>query len=307
MNLITSNYKYSQQCTNSVHALASLAREEDLPDVDLTANLLSAEQKNSHAHIITRVPIVMSGVLWIPEMIKAYFANSRFEQSGKLPQVEFMVQDGDVITTGDVPKTLIKLSGNNAMLLALERILLNFLGRTCGIATATYAFVEIVRKAQGNKATTKILDTRKTLPGFRYLDKYAAFCGGGVNHRMHLSDQLLLKENHIFELGGVKRAINLAKIAVGNKDFICEVRSIEEAQTAITMNCPIIMLDNFTPQMVKIVCELPRKKSKIEVSGGINLNNINEYLHPNLDRISIGSITHSVNAPDLTMLMEGVL
>ncbi|MCB1051372.1 MAG: carboxylating nicotinate-nucleotide diphosphorylase [Acidobacteria bacterium] len=286
-------FDYRAEVLASIRVLAQLARKEDLPDRDLTADLLGYDQQPTRARIFTRQPIVMSGQLWIQDLIDGFFGPDETPA-----QVKVLVPDGAVAQPGT---DLIHLAGPARAILALERTLLNFLGRAIGIATATHAYVEKVRESG---CPTHILDTRKTLPGFRWLDKYAVVCGGGFNHRMNLSDQILLKENHIAELGGMAKALESAFAQAKGKPFIVEVRTFEELALCLQRNCPIIMLDNFTPEQVKRACEMPRQSSLIEVSGGIHLNNIATYLNPKLDRISIGALTHSVQAPDLSLLVE---
>jgi nicotinate-nucleotide pyrophosphorylase (carboxylating) len=284
---------YREQLLHSIRALSRLAREEDLPGVDLTCRLLGKAGKRTRARILTRELVVFCGGLWLAELCSSFLGEGE-----DVPGLRLFRDDGAVVEAG---ACLVELAGDAASILALERTLLNFLGRSIGIASATYGFVQVVRAAGLN---TRILDTRKTLPGYRFLDKYAVLCGGGGNHRMSLSDQILLKENHLAELGGIGLALDAAFAAAGGEPFLVEVRTMDELAQALERDCPIVMLDNFTPEQVHQACTLPRKHSQLEVSGGISLANIGAYLHPRLDRISIGGLTHSVKAPDLTLLVE---
>lgn len=284
---------YRKQLRDSIRALARLAREEDLPGADLTCRLLGKAGQRTRASVLTRERVVFCAGLWLDDLCASFF-----DQGEEAPALRVFCDDGAVVEAGSC---LIELEGDAACILGLERTLLNFLGRSIGIASATYRFVEAVR---GAGLGTQILDTRKTLPGYRFLDKYAVLCGGGVNHRMSLSDQILLKENHLAELGGITSALDAAFAAAAGAPFIVEVRTMDELTQALARDCPIVMLDNFTPELVRQACSLPRKRSQLEVSGGITLANIGAYLHPGLDRISIGGLTHSVKAPDLTLLVE---
>lgn len=284
---------YKNELLASVRTLGKLAQEEDRPSRDLTSDLLPKRNVQTEARIFCRERSIMAGAVWIPELVQGFFPDDA-------PEIKVLHQDGSILEPGT---TLIELSGKYRDLLFFERTLLNFLGRSVGIANATERFVAKVRAIPSK---TQILDTRKTLPGFRYFDKYAVLCGGGQNHRMNLSDQILIKENHVPDLGGLERALDLAFEAANGADFILEVRTLEEAEYAFSRGCPIVMLDNFSPDEVKTACALKRTKTQIEVSGGINLENVCDYAVHQPDRISIGAITHSVKAPDLSMLMEDV-
>lgn len=294
-----SSCAYADQLVKDVANLAKLAFLEDMPDGDVTARVLGLNKAEASAKIICREPISMCGALWAGAVLDAHTA-----QSG-LPAVQLKAcfEDGTRVPAGS---TLFELSGNAAALLTLERTLLNFLGRGIGIANATHAYVAIVRQHNNH---TQVLDTRKTLPGYRHFDKYAVLCGGGHNHRMNLSDQVLIKENHIAKLAGIPAAMaHIRQNLDRDVNLQIEVRDFEELQEAIDSGFPIIMLDNFTPEQVFQACELERGNCQLEVSGGINLKTIGAYCHPTLDRISVGAITHSIKAPDLSLLVrEAVL
>jgi len=286
---------YQDRVVQDVAILAERAFAEDMPDGDVTARVLQLDQREAEAEIICREPVSMCGGLWLEAVLEAHNAT----HSHQPVRVKTLHQDGARVAAGS---TLFQIEGNAAALLTLERTLLNFLGRGIGIANATYAYVSQVRK---HNNFTHVLDTRKTLPGYRHFDKYAVLCGGGHNHRMNLSDQILIKENHIAKLEGITSAMAFIKKHLDRQVGIqIEVRSMEELKEAIAAGFPIIMLDNFTPDQVWEACDLERGTCQLEVSGGISLTNIGTYCHPNLDRISIGAITHSIVAPDLSLLMR---
>jgi len=288
---------YLDRVRADVRHLAELAFREDLPDGDVTAQVLGLKASRAEADLICREPVSVCGVAWFEALLEAHM---QVTGATDLNMVA-LVEDGQRVAAGN---TLLKLQGNTAAILSMERTLLNFLGRGIGIANATFSYVEVVRK---HNHRTRILDTRKTLPGYRHFDKYAVLCGGGANHRMNLSDQVLIKENHIAKLNGIPAAMqHLRRHLDRDVGIQIEVRNFEELQQAIDVGFPIIMLDNFTPEQVARACELDRGDSQLEVSGGINLETIEAYCHPRLDRISIGALTHSVKAPDLSLLISEV-
>jgi len=294
------NIAYRAQLEQSVYDLGKIAFLEDLPAGDVTALLLGLEQTRGRAFILCREDVCMAGCLWVSSLLRAFF-DTFCGDNGPQPDlvVTPLAEDGVRLVRGS---SLYALSGASDQMLAFERTFLNFLSRGIGIADQTYDLVQLVR-ATGSD--TQVLDTRKTLPGYRFFDKYSVLCGGGVNHRMSLSDQVLIKENHIAKFSGVQAV--LARVSSGNNQGIpveIEVQNLEECREAIQAGCDIIMLDNFTPEQVARACELEHAPIQFEVSGGITADNIERYCQAGVDRISIGSLTHSVIAPDLTMLVE---
>jgi len=189
---------------------------------------------------------------------------------------------------------------NARVILSCERVILNLLQRLSGIATLTRKFVEAV---SGTKA--RILDTRKTAPGLRTLDKYAVRCGGGQNHRLDLSDGVLIKNNHIALAGGLKNALERAhRNRRGTQPIEVEVRSLAELEEALSYGAEAILLDNMTPQDVRAAVELcshADRRIPLESSGGINLENVRAYAETGVDFISVGSLTHSSPAVDLSL------
>lgn len=285
--------RYLPSVRYSVKALARLAFAEDLPEGDITAAAMQLAERRGEARLITRDALPMCGEAWYAQIHEAYLEhNPRADLS-----VRCLVKDGAMVPAGT---TLFHLEGDVASLVGIERILLNFIGRATGIARATAAYVRKV-----NNDRTRILDTRKTAPGYRYFDKYAVLCGGGYNHRLNLSAQVLIKENHLARFGGVGAAVQHVREVMGPyADMQIEVSSMEQLHEAIEVGCPLVMLDNFTPEMVAAACELERGDVQLEVSGGITLKTLEQYLHPRLDRVSVGALTHSVKNPNLTLLIS---
>ena len=264
--------------------------KEDIGDGDLTTEIVVSEPRYANASIRSKDEGILAGIE-IAEMV--------FLQVDDLLKVEKLKEDGEKIKEGDL---LMKIAGNGGSLLKAERVALNFLGRMSGIASYTNNFVEIV------EGKSVILDTRKTTPTLRGIEKYAVRTGGGSNHRMGLYDQILIKENHAEWAGGLQKAVSNALAAVGTDrdliQLIVEARNKEEVKIASVRGVDRILLDNMTPEEVKkIRKELP-SRWKLEVSGGINLENVRSYADAGADYISIGALTHSVKAFDLTMLID---
>jgi len=221
-------------------------------------------------------------------------ARSVFTEFDRSLRVDIRAPEGEWAIAGDI---LMAVSGSIASMLSAERTALNFLQRMCGIATLTASFVSA---ASGTSA--RITDTRKTLPGYRALDKYAVKIGGGYNHRFGLYDGVLIKSNHIDASGGVKQAVAAAKMRAHHLLKIeAEARTLEEAIAACNAGADFILLDNMTPQQIVQAVEALKGRCKLEASGGVNIDNVAEYAATGVDFISIGAITHSVKAVDLHM------
>lgn len=213
--------------------------------------------------------------------------------------------DGDVIKNGDL---ILKISGNARAILSAERTMLNLLSRMSGIATTTRSLSEMLQKANLN---VKVAATRKTAPGLQYFDKKAVLIGGGDPHRLRLDDMILIKDNHIAIAGSVEKAIKKAKTASFSKKIEVEVSSISDALKAAKAGVDIVMLDNFPPQKVKDAVRSLKKagffgKVLLEVSGGITEQNLLEYASAQVDLISMGSLTHSVKALDMSLEIVNV-
>ncbi|MEM2739829.1 MAG: carboxylating nicotinate-nucleotide diphosphorylase [Candidatus Bathyarchaeia archaeon] len=216
-------------------------------------------------------------------------------------KIEYSLRDGEEFKSSDI---LLKLRGDARAILAVERTMLNILSRMCGVATATRRLVDKIRRAGLN---VRVAATRKIPPGLRYLDKKAVEIGGGDTHRLRLEDTILIKDNHIALVGSAKEAVARARARAGFTYKIeVEVSSVEEALEAVEAGADVVMLDNFTADMVEEAVKLLkekglRKKVLIEVSGGIDDENILEYASKGVDVVSLGRLTHSVKAIDLSL------
>lgn len=214
--------------------------------------------------------------------------------------VKAEVADGDEIKSGTV---IMKVSGNARTILSAERTLLNLLSRMSGIATATRRLTEKLRKAN---LAAKVAATRKTAPGLLYFDKKAVVIGGGDPHRLRLDDMILIKDNHVAIAGSVENAVKKAKAAKLNKKIEAEVTSTEDAVKAAEAGADIVMLDNFSPEQVKEAVAVLKKagffgKVLLEVSGGITEQNLLDYASAQVDIVSMGALTHSVKALDISL------
>jgi nicotinate-nucleotide pyrophosphorylase (carboxylating) len=258
---------------------------------DITAELIPLENQ-AVANIISRDACVICGVAWVNEVFKQL--DNIYHTTTK---ITWFVNDGESVKANT---TLFELVGNARILLTGERTALNFLQSLSGTATVTSHFVKHL-----TGTTTKLLDTRKTLPGLRSAQKYAVTCGGGVNHRMGLFDAFLIKENHIAACGGIEKAIKTARINHSDKTVEVEVESIEELTQALNAGSDIIMLDNFSPQMieqaVQLTAEISAGRTKLEVSGNMTLATLTNYAKSGVDFISVGALTKHVQAVDLSM------
>jgi nicotinate-nucleotide pyrophosphorylase (carboxylating) len=219
--------------------------------------------------------------------------------------VKAEVMDGDEVKSGTV---ILKISGNARTILSAERTMLNLLSRMSGIATATRRLTEKLRKAN---LTAKVAATRKTAPGLLYFDKKAVVVGGGDPHRLRLDDMILIKDNHVAIAGSVENAVKKAKASGSSKKIEAEVTSVADALKAAAAGADIVMLDNFSPKQVREAVEALKKagffgKVLLEVSGGITEQNLLEYASAQVDVISMGVLTHSVKALDISLEVAAV-
>ncbi|MBW3691516.1 carboxylating nicotinate-nucleotide diphosphorylase [Aeromonas dhakensis] len=257
----------------------------DQPDAsaDITAQLIPAD-RISTARVITREAGVFCGQPWVDEV---------FTQLGGDVQVEWLVQDGEVLTPN---QELFRLHGPARTLLTGERNALNFVQTLSGVATLTARYV-----AELAGTDCRLLDTRKTLPGLRSAQKYAVTCGGGKNHRIGLYDAYLIKENHILACGGIAQAIAEARRLNPGKLVEVEVESLAELAQALAAHADIVMLDNFDVPMMREAVALNQGRAKLEVSGNVTLDTLAEYAATGVDFISVGALTKHVRALDLSM------
>ncbi|PIF23322.1 carboxylating nicotinate-nucleotide diphosphorylase [Candidatus Pantoea floridensis] len=266
----------------------SRALQEDLggeidADRDITALLLPAE-KQAVAQVITREPGVFCGKRWVEEV---------FIQLGNRVTINWQVEDGQALVA-DQP--LFELTGPARLLLTAERTALNFVQTLSGVATEVSRYVALL---QGSE--TQLLDTRKTLPGLRTALKYAVLCGGGNNHRLGLSDAFLIKENHIIASGSVRNAVEKALWLSPDVPVEVEVESIAELQDAIDAGADIIMLDNFSLEMMHAAVVLTNKRALLEVSGNVTETTLPHIAQTGVDYVSVGALTKHVHALDLSM------
>jgi len=280
-----------------ITALLENALKEDCATQDATSQACIDPGQRATATIIAKQDCVLSGLGCIPPILDLYA-----QLDGKVtshPDVRSSPEifDGVRLRKG---QTVAVIRHNARVILSCERLILNIMQRMSGIATATRHYVDAVA---GTKAV--ILDTRKTAPGLRLLDKWAVRCGGGTNHRLDLSDGILIKNNHIALAGGAVQALQTAlSNRHSNMPIEIEVRSLEEFDQALQHGAESILLDNMTPEQVReAVQRVSRLERKVplEASGGINLSNVRSYAETGVDFISIGALTHSVPAVDLSM------
>lgn len=270
-------------------AVIRRALDEDLPDI--TGESIFDEKDEGTARVLVKEDGVVAGVGAIALTV---------QQLDPSATVELRASDGDVVAAGTV---VALVSGRVRALLAAERTLLNILQRASGVATMTRRFVDAV---QGTAA--EIVDTRKTIPGLRLLDKAAVAAGGGRNHRLGLHDMFLVKDNHIDRAGGIRSAIERVRQSGIERPLMVEVRSLEELREALEMTPDFVLLDNMSPAMMADAVAMRDRQgnSKIllEASGGVTLETVREVAESGVDRISVGALTHSAPALDISMKME---
>lgn len=259
------------------------ALHEDIGDADITA-LLTPEDEQATATIITREDMILAGQPWVNALIQAYDPTM---------QITWLKNDGDLVKANE---TIYKLAGSARSLLTVERPALNFVQTLSAVATKTAAYVKYLAGTN-----TKLLDTRKTLPGLRIAQKYAVAIGGGQNHRLGLFDAFLIKENHIMASGGIAQAIAKARQIAPNKPVEVEVETWDELNQALEAKADIVMLDNFSQQQMIDAVKHVAGRCKLEASGNITLENLHEVAQTGVDYISMGVLTKDVTAVDLSM------
>ncbi|MBI5451644.1 MAG: carboxylating nicotinate-nucleotide diphosphorylase [Gammaproteobacteria bacterium] len=266
--------------------IVALALREDIGSGDVTAALIPPATR-ARGTVTARETAVLCGQPWFDET---------YAQLDPLIKVSWQAKDGDDIRKDQV---LCTVEGPAAALLTGERTALNFLQTLSGTATQTRRYVKRV-----SNLDITLLDTRKTLPGLRHAQKYAVACGGAKNHRLGLFDAILIKENHIIACGSIAKAIALARRSSPNMAIEVEVETLDEVREALAAEADMLLLDNFdVPHICKAVA-LTQGKAKLEVSGGITLDNIREFAGTGIDYISVGSLTKHVTAIDLSMRFE---
>lgn len=277
------------QLLNRFDPLIDAALAEDLGVGDVTTAAVVDPDLAGRARIVTREPMIVAGV---PLFIRTF---QRLDSTVTLVDSE---PEGGRLLAGE---TVARLQGPLASLLSAERVALNFLQRLCGVATLTQTYVNAVPAG----CPTKILDTRKTTPGLRALERYAVRCGGGRNHRARLDGGLLIKDNHIAAAGSIAGAVLRAKAAQGPALRVeVEVTNQRELTEALAAGAEVIMLDNMTPEQVEASLKLIRGRALVEVSGSVPVDDVSRLASLGVDFISVGALTHSAPAIDLSMKIE---
>lgn len=265
-----------------IDKIVELALEEDGPDV--TSESIFSYNNRSQCVITSKAIGVLAGIKIAEKILRKTDPDCSFES---------LIEDGNTVNYGT---RIAAVSGRTTALLKAERVVLNFMQRMSGIATKTAEFVERVKDTKA-----RILDTRKTSPGFRILDKYAVKVGGGVNHRFGLYDLALIKDNHIDCAGSIRNAVNLVR---GKNPYIkieVEARTLADVEELITLDVNMIMLDNFTIDNLKKAVSIVNDKIPLEASGGVTLDTVRDIALTGVDLISVGELTHSVKALDISM------
>ena len=270
--------------TADIESLINIALEEDIHSGDITTRNIISQGHLGEAELIAKETLILSGL----EIFKTLFLKL---DSGTafLPEP---FNDGDTLEKGS---TIIKFRCDGVKILEGERSGLNILQWLSGIATLTRKYVD---KAQ----PVIVLDTRKTTPGLRVFEKYAVCCGGGTNHRFGLYDAVMIKDNHIKSAGSIFQAVGKVREALGNKNIIeVETQNLDEVQDALDNNVDIIMLDNMSIDCIREAVKVIDGRAKVEISGGVNLESLGEISKTGADFVSVGALTHSAPAVDISM------
>jgi nicotinate-nucleotide pyrophosphorylase (carboxylating) len=271
--------------TPAVEALIALALEEDLGRGDVTSEAIFAAGESASGQIVAKEPLTVAGVGVAAAVFARVDRDTRFVAR---------VEDGARLERGGV---VAAVEGRTRSLLSAERTALNFLQRMSGVATLTRRYVDLVA---GTRAT--ICDTRKTAPGWRALDKRAVRAGGGANHRADLAAGVLIKDNHVAACGGVKAAVERARARAPHSLRVeVEVTELGQIADALGAGAEVILLDNMTPERVAQAVQQIAGRALVEVSGGVNLETVRAYAEAGPDRISVGALTHSARAVDLSL------
>jgi len=268
-----------------VDDLIKTALKEDINYCDVTTDYLIPADQEGEGRLMAKADGIVCGTEAAARVFTLLDADTK---------IEFLKHDGDHVAYGE---DIMKLRGKTAVLLKGERTALNLIQHMSGIATAANRYVKIT---EGTNAS--IADTRKTLPGLRPLQKYAVMCGGAKNHRYNLSDAAMLKDNHIDAAGGITAAIEKLRSRIGHMTKIeVETRNLDELNEALAAGADVIMLDNMSPELMKQAVEITAGRAVLEASGGITDETLRAVAESGVDIISIGALTHSVKAFDISM------
>jgi nicotinate-nucleotide pyrophosphorylase (carboxylating) len=265
--------------------LIDLALEEDAGLGDVTSRAIFSPRHRSRGFIDAKQDLVVCG-LAIAERV--------FQRVDPALKVTLLAHDGDRVKQG---ARVLSVAGPTAAMLTAERTALNFMQRLSGVATLARKFADAVAGTG-----VRIVDTRKTTPGWRALEKYAVRCGGCFNHRSSLGEHVLIKDNHIAAAGSLTKAVQLTRSAAPHSAKIeVEAKTLAEVKEALRARAEVILLDNMTPEMIRRAVELIRGAAVVEVSGGVRFDTLRDYALPGVDVISIGALTHSATAVDLSL------
>jgi nicotinate-nucleotide pyrophosphorylase (carboxylating) len=271
-----------------IECVVATALAEDVGSGDLTTDVLVPADAHCRARIVLQGPGVACGLPLARAVFEALDASVSFEA---------LVEDG--ACTPDAPTVLAQLEGSARAVLTGERTALNLLGRLCGIATLTRRFVDVV---EGTGVT--ILDTRKTTPGLRALEKYAVRCGGGRNHRFALDDGILVKDNHLLLADGVGAAVAALRARSAGLPIEVEADTIEQVREALAVGVERILLDNMTPHEVAGAVELVGGRAELEASGGVSLATVRAIAETGVDFISVGALTHGAGSLNVSLEVQ---
>lgn len=273
-----------------INTLIDLALEEDAAFGDVTSQSIFPAQHHSRASILAREEMVICG-LDVAERV--------FHRVDPALTVHLEAADGDRLGQGD---TVLRVEGSTISVLMAERTALNFLQRLTGIASLSAQYADAARETGTG---VRIVDTRKTTPGWRALEKYAVRCGGCFNHRISLGEHVLIKENHITAAGSLTRAVELTRRHAPHTAKIeVETETLEQVNEALKAGAEVIMLDNMSPAQIREATDLIDKAAIVEISGGVTLATIPECALPGVDVISVGALTHSAPAADFSMILS---
>ena len=277
------------EINNLVSQLIDLAIREDIGDGDHSSLACIPENETGSANLLVKEKGIIAGV-----ELSEYI----FHKIDRDLQIQFFKKDGDAVSVGDV---VFRVSGRVLSILQAERLVLNFMQRMSGIATVTRVYANKIADLH-----TKVLDTRKTTPGLRLIEKMAVAIGGGTNHRMGLYDMIMLKDNHIDFAGGIEAAIAKTKTYLKNNNknlkIEIEVRNFDELNEVLRVGgIDRIMLDNFTTDDTKKAVKMINGSYEVESSGGITIENLRDYALCGVDYISVGALTHQIKSLDLSL------
>lgn len=279
--------KISEALPPAIMASIKQALEEDVGSGDVTTNPIVSKDVEASGQIVAKQSGVVAGLVVAEAVFRLMDPDVRFDAN---------FTEGSHVERGTI---LADVSGSAQAVLTAERTALNFLGRMSGIATLTRQFVDRIAGTKG-----KILDTRKTAPGLRAVDKLAVLYGGGYNHRHGLYDMILIKDNHIDLAGSLAEAVRLARASGSDLETEIEARTLEDVEAAVQLGVQRILLDNMTPETMKEAVRLTAGRAKLEASGNVTLETVRQVAETGVDYISVGELTHSAKVFDVSLKLK---